>query len=62
MRTINDVPKFIETVEKMRKSQKEYFRTRSGIALSESKKLEKEVDGLLAETVVPSRINQPKLF
>lgn len=62
MKTVTDVPKFIETVDKMRNSQKEFFRTKSGIALSESKKLEKEVDAMLDEGTVPSRSTQSKMF
>ena len=35
---------FFDKVSRMRKAQKEYFRTRSGRALSDSKRLEKEID------------------
>lgn len=35
---------FFDKVCRMRKAQKEYFRTRSGRALSDSKRLEKEID------------------
>lgn len=35
---------FFDKVSRMRAAQKEYFRTRSGRALTESKKLEKEID------------------
>lgn len=35
---------FFDKVARMRMVQKEYFRTRSGRALSESKQLEKEID------------------
>lgn len=35
---------FFDKVSRMRKAQKEYFRTRSGRALTDSKRLEKEID------------------
>ena len=35
---------FFDKVCRMRKAQKEYFRTRSGRALTDSKRLEKEID------------------
>lgn len=35
---------FFDKVSRMRKAQKEYFRTRSGRALSDSKRLEQEID------------------
>lgn len=35
---------FFDTVKKMRGSQKEFFRTRSSSALSQSRALEKKVD------------------
>lgn len=35
---------FFDTVAQMRENQKQYFRTRSHIYLTESKRLEKEVD------------------
>lgn len=35
---------FFDKVCRMRKAQKEYFRTRSGRALSDSKRLEQEID------------------
>lgn len=35
---------FFNKVCRMRKAQKEYFRTRSGRALADSKRLEKEID------------------
>lgn len=38
---------FAELVYKMRKAQKQYFRTRSQSALTESKSYEKEVDRIL---------------
>lgn len=39
-----DAKSFFYLVAKMREKQKEYFRTRSGVALSYSKDLEKRVD------------------
>lgn len=35
---------FFDKVSRMRAAQKEYFRTRSGRALSDSKRLEQEID------------------
>lgn len=35
---------FFDKVSRMRKAQKEYFRTRYGRALSDSKRLEQEID------------------
>lgn len=35
---------FFDKVYRMREAQKEYFRTKSGRALSDSKRLEKEID------------------
>ena len=48
--------KLKSAVSEMRKAQKEYFKTKSWQALEESKRLEKEVDKLLAED------RQPTLF
>lgn len=60
---MQNVNEFIDAVKRMRKAQSEYFRTKSGIALSEAKKLEKEVDKMLPEDHLPSRTStQPKLF
>lgn len=57
---------FAELVHKMREKQVEYFRTRSGIAMSEAKKLEKEVDDALKVmgiAAIPSRTSsQNRLF
>ncbi|WP_302249795.1 hypothetical protein [uncultured Alistipes sp.] len=39
-----DAKTFFDKVSQLRKVQKEYFRTRSGRALTESKRLEKEID------------------
>ena len=38
-----DAKTFFDKVSQLRKAQKEYFRTRSGRALTESKRLEKEI-------------------
>ena len=46
----------IDLAKRMRKAQKEYFRTRSSAALSESKRLEREFDKALEED------KSPKLF
>ena len=35
---------FFDKVSRMRKAQKEYFRTRSGRVLNDSKRLEQEID------------------
>lgn len=35
---------FFRKVERMRSKQKEYFRTRSSAALTDSKRLEREID------------------
>jgi spermidine synthase len=47
-----------ELVQQMRNAQKEYFRTRSGSALDNAKRLEKRVDEALG-TVLSQ---QPGLF
>lgn len=39
-----DAKTFFDKVSQLRKVQKEYFRTRSGRALADSKRLEKEID------------------
>lgn len=39
---------FFEKVEKMREAQKNYFKTRSSMALQLSKRLEKEIDEEIA--------------
>lgn len=39
-----DAKEFFGRVERMRKAQKEYSRTRSGRDLTESKRLEREID------------------
>lgn len=47
-----DAKEFFEKVVKMREAQKNYFKTRSSMALQLSKRLEKEID----EEIV--RVNQ----
>ena len=53
---------FFDKVCRMRKAQKEYFRTRSGRALADSKRLEKEIDDEI-ELVnkVVEEMNNPKM-
>lgn len=53
---------FFDKVSRMRKAQKEYFRTRSGRALSDSKRLEKEIDDEIERvTKVMEEMNNPKI-
>lgn len=40
---------FVQLVEKMRTSQKDYFKSRSKFDLNEAKKLKKEVDSKIKE-------------
>lgn len=53
---------FFNKVCRMRKAQKEYFHTRSGRALADSKRLEKEIDDEIerVEKVMEEK-NNPKL-
>lgn len=53
---------FFDKVSRMRKAQKEYFRTRSGRALTDSKRLEKEIDAEIERVnkVIAERQN-PKM-
>ena len=53
---------FFDKVSRMRKAQKEYFRTRSGRALSDSKRLEQEIDDEIerVEKVMEEK-NNPKM-
>lgn len=53
---------FFDKVSRMRKAQKEYFRTRSGRALADSKRLEKEIDDEIERVnkVVEAK-NNPKM-
>lgn len=59
---IMDAKSFFRKVEQMRKAQKEYFRTRSGRALADSKRLEKEIDDEIerVEKVMEEK-NNPKM-
>lgn len=50
---MTDLIQLAEAVKKMRVQQNEYFRTKSSIALNNSKKLEKDVDAMVLE-IVPS--------
>lgn len=43
---------FFDLVSKMRKAQKDYFRTRSSNALNEAKRLEQQVDDALSNMKV----------
>lgn len=53
---------FFDKVSRMRKAQKEYFRTRSGRALSDSKRLEKEIDDEIERVnKVMEEMNNPKM-
>lgn len=53
---------FFDKVCRMRKAQKEYFRSRSGRALADSKRLEKEIDDEIerVEKVMEEK-NNPKM-
>lgn len=53
---------FFDKVSLMRKAQKEYFRTRSSRALTDSRRLEKEIDAEIerANKVMAERLN-PKM-
>ena len=42
---------FMLKVRQMREAQKEYFTTRSNVALRRSKQLEKEVDDMILEEI-----------
>lgn len=54
---------FFDKVAKMREAQKLYFRTKSGTALSDSKRLEKEIDTEIERVnKVIERKQNPKLF
>lgn len=53
---------FFDKVSRMRKAQKEYFRTRSGRALADSKRLEKEIDDEIERVnKVMEEMNNPKI-
>lgn len=53
---------FFDKVSRMRMAQKEYFRTRSGRALADSKRLEQEIDDEIerVEKVMEEK-NNPKM-
>lgn len=55
---------FFYLVARMRSAQKSYFKTKSQMALNESKRLEQEVDREIArvEELLPPKPEQPKLF
>lgn len=55
---------FFHLVSRMRSVQKCYFKTKSQMALTESKSLEQEVDREIArvEELLPPKQEQPKLF
>lgn len=53
---------FFNKVSRMRKAQKEYSRTRSGRTLSDSKRLEKEIDAEIERVnKVMEAKNNPKM-
>lgn len=57
-----DAKSFFDKVSRMRKAQKEYFRTRSGRALADSKRLEKEIDAEIERVEkVMEKKNNPKM-
>lgn len=51
---------FFDKVAEMRKAQKEYFRTRTPLALNQSKQPEREIDKEIER--VQLKIQQPDLF
>lgn len=53
-----DLKDFVRLVAKMRKAQREYFRTRDPAVLEESKALEREVDAAVKELAD----DRPRLF
>ena len=55
---------FFRLVARMRSAQKSYYKTKSQMALSESKRLEQEVDREIArvEELLPPKPEQTKLF
>jgi hypothetical protein len=57
-----DIVKFVETVQQMRNTQNEYFRTRSSIAMTAAKKLEKSVDEMVKAYAKPEAISQSDMF
>jgi hypothetical protein len=59
---MTDITKLAEAVKEMRETQKEYFRTRSSIALTKSKKLEKDVDDMVRVAIRPPITSQSNMF
>ena len=59
---MEDIVKLAETVQQMRTTQKEYFRTRSSLALAASKKLEKSVDDMLSSVIKSPTKAQADMF
>ncbi|WP_448104728.1 hypothetical protein [Pedobacter panaciterrae] len=59
---MTDILKLAEAVKKMRDAQNEFFRTKSGISLSNAKKLEAEVDKMISQIGIPSMTSQRNLF
>lgn len=58
-----EIKEYAALVERMRNAQSEYFRTRAQVAMTVSKKLEKEVDEATEAILGPDRIiNQTKIF
>ena len=57
-----DPRKFYELVVRMRRSQKEYARTRSSVSLAASRKLEREVDGEIERVERIMKERQKTLF
>ena len=57
-----DAKSFFDKVSRMRKAQKEYFRTKSGRALNESKQLEREIDAEIERVnIVMAERQNPKM-
>lgn len=53
---------FFDKVSRMRKAQKDYFRTRSGRALNDSKRLEQEIDAEIERvSKIMEEKNNPKM-
>ena len=59
---MKDISKLAESVQQMRTAQTEYFRTRSSISLTKSKKLEKEVDDMVKSAIKPPITSQGNMF
>lgn len=53
---------FFDKVSRMRKAQKDYFRTRSGRALNDSKRLEQDIDAEIERvSKLMEEKNNPKM-